>query len=46
MLGYVPKLKVTGRETPIQKATLREIKELEKGTDDLIIEKMVDKRDK
>ena len=45
MFGYVPKWKVTGRETPIQEAILRGIEELEKRANGLIIERMVDKRE-
>lgn len=56
MLGYVPKWKVTNRETQefisgitpesIRKATIREVEELEKGPDSLNIEKMIDRKEK
>ena len=45
MLGYILEWKVTGRKTPIQEAILKEIEELEKGVNGLIIKKMIDKRE-
>ena len=45
MLGYIPERKVTGREIPIQEAISGVVKELEKGVDGLIFERIVDRRE-
>lgn len=45
MLKHILKWIITDREMLIQKTILKEIKELEKRADSLIIEKKVDRRE-